>query len=41
VAATEDFNQYFQRLAEEKREHPEENLGSYIANAQLDSEPLT
>ena len=39
-AATEDFNRYFQRLAEEKRSHPEENLGSYIANAQLDGKPL-
>jgi alpha-terpineol hydroxylase len=39
-AATEDFNNYFQQLAEDKRAHPEENLGSYIANSELDGKPL-
>ncbi len=39
-AATDGFNAYFTKLAEAKRAHPEDNLGTYIATAQVDGEPL-
>ena len=40
-AATDGFNEYFTKLAEDKRAHPEDNLGTYIATRRpIDGEPL-
>lgn len=39
-AATDGFNAYFTKLADAKRAHPEDNLGTYIAQATIDGEPL-
>lgn len=35
-----DFFQYFQTFTEERRAHPKDDLGSVIANARIDDEPL-
>jgi alpha-terpineol hydroxylase len=39
-AATDGFNAYFTKLADQKRAQPEDNLGTYVATATVDGEPL-
>lgn len=40
-ATIADFEAYFQVLAEDRRAHPRNDLGSLIANAELDGRPLS
>ena len=41
VGAVQDFERYFEALAQTKREHPTADVASLLANATLDGEPLT
>jgi cytochrome P450 len=41
VGAVEDFERYFEGLAQAKRERPTEDVASVIANATIDGEPLS
>ena len=40
VGAVQDFERYFEALAQTKRERPTEDVASLLANAVLDGEPL-
>ena len=40
VQVIHDFEDYFERLAEEKRAHPTDDVASVIANAKVDGKPL-
>jgi cytochrome P450 len=39
-ATIQDFEGYFQILAQDRRAHPRSDLGSFIANGELDGQPL-
>jgi len=41
VGAVQDFERYFEGLAQLKRERPTEDVASVIANATIDGEPLS
>jgi cytochrome P450 len=40
LATLLDFFEYFQKLTERRRAHPTEDLGSVIANAEVDGKPI-
>jgi cytochrome P450 len=40
MATLVDFFEYFQRLTEDRRAHPTDDLGSVIANAEIDGKPI-
>lgn len=40
MATLLDFFEYFQKLIEDRRAHPRDDLASVIANAQIDGEPI-
>lgn len=41
VGAVQDFERYFEALAQTKREHPTQDVASLLANAMLDGAPLS